>query len=293
MEKDSRFKFVDDLTALEAINLLIVGLASHNPKIQVPNNIHMSNQFIPAEHIKSQDHINKIQEWTVKQKMVLNEEKTKTMTFNFTKKKQFSTELKLNGKVIETVKDMKLLGTIITSDLKWSKNTKYLVKRAYSRMELLRQMTNFTKSTKDKLHIYKMYIRSVLEQSCVVWGSSITKKSENKLERVQKVAVKLISNNYITYLETLTTLNLETLKERRMLLIQRFAERSYKNNKTRSMFQLNESSHTMDLRKQEKFKVINAKTVRMQRSAIPTMTRHLNNKHEEKRKLLNNLTQYH
>ena len=42
-----------------------------------------------------------------------------------------------------------------------------------------------------------------------------------------------------------------------MLLIQRFAERSYKNNKTRSMFQLNESSHTMDLRKQEKFKVIN------------------------------------
>ena len=134
--------------------------------------------------------------------MVLNEEKTKTMALNFTKNNQFSTELKLNGKVIETVKDIKLLGTMITNNLKWSKNTKYLAKRAYSRMELSRQLINFTKSTKDKLHIYKIYIRSVLEQSCVVWGSSITKNRENELERVQKVAVKLISNNYTSYLET-------------------------------------------------------------------------------------------
>ena len=124
-------------------------------------------------------------------------------------------------------------------------------------------------------------------------GIQYHQKCENELERVQKVAVKLISNNYTTYLETLNTLKLETLKERRMLLSQRFAERSIKNNRTKTMFQLNETIHTMELRKQEKFKVISAKTVRMQRSAIPSMTRQLNNKHEEKMKLLNKLTQYH
>ena len=95
-------------------------------------------------------------------------------------------------------------------------------------MELSRQLINFTKSTKDKLHIYKIYIRSVLEQSCVVWGSSITKKCENELERVHKVAVKLISNNYTSYLETLKTLKLETLKERRGILSNRFAEKKCK-----------------------------------------------------------------
>ena len=73
-------------------------------------------------------------------KMELNEEKTKCMAFNFTKKKQFSTRLTLNGKNIETFKDIKLLGTIITDTLKWGKNTKFLVKRAYARMELMRQM---------------------------------------------------------------------------------------------------------------------------------------------------------
>ena len=179
VEKNSRYKFVDDLTTLEAINLLLVGLASHNPKLQVPSNIHKSNQIIPSEHLKSQEYLNQIQDWTIKQKMILNEDKTKNMVFNFTKTKQFSTHLTLNGKVIETVKEMKLLGTIITDDMKCTKNTKYLVKRAYSRMELLRKMTEFTKSSKEKMHIYKIYIRSILEQSCAVWGSSITKKCKN------------------------------------------------------------------------------------------------------------------
>ena len=86
--------------------------------------------------------------------MILNEDKTKNMVFNFIKTKQFSTHITLNGKVIETVKEMKLLGTIITDDMKWTKNTKYLVKRAYSRMELLRKITEFTKFSKEKMHIY-------------------------------------------------------------------------------------------------------------------------------------------
>ena len=72
------------------------------------------------------------------------------MIFNFNKKKQFSTRLTLKGRTIETVKDIKLLGTVIKNNLKWDKkNTKLLVKRAYARMEILRQMANFTNLLKD------------------------------------------------------------------------------------------------------------------------------------------------
>ena len=55
---------------------------------------------------------------------------------------------------------MKLLGTIISDDLKWNKNTNFLVKKAYARMELLRRIKNFTKSTSDKLQIYKTFIKN-------------------------------------------------------------------------------------------------------------------------------------
>ena len=107
------------------------------------------------------------------------------MAFNFTKKGQFTTRLNLNGKNVENVNEMKLLGTIITNDLKLKKNTKFLIKRAYAQMELLRKLTSFTKSIEDRKHIYKSFIRSVLEQSCVVWNFNITKQNERELERVQ------------------------------------------------------------------------------------------------------------
>ena len=87
---------------------------------------------------------------------------------------------------------MKLLGTIITNDLKWNKNTKFLIKRAYARMELLRKLTSFTKSIKDRKHIYKSFIRSVLEQSCVVWGTSLTQENKDDLERTQTTFSKLV-----------------------------------------------------------------------------------------------------
>ena len=45
----------------------------------------------------------------------------------------------------------KLLGVIITNDLKWDANTESLVKRANSRMELLRKVASFGTSIEGKV----------------------------------------------------------------------------------------------------------------------------------------------
>ena len=50
-----RFKFIDDLSILETVNLLTVGLTSFNLKQQVPTDIPMHNQYIPSENLKSQE----------------------------------------------------------------------------------------------------------------------------------------------------------------------------------------------------------------------------------------------
>ena len=44
-------------------------------------------------------------------------------------------------------------------------------------------MSKFTKSTIDKVHIYKTYIRSVVEQSCAVWNFNLIKKIKKKKNR--------------------------------------------------------------------------------------------------------------
>ena len=73
-------------------------MASHNMKQQVSNDVNIHNQIIPAQSITSQTYLNEIQAWTENHKMELKEEKTKFMVFNFTKKKQFTTRLNINGK---------------------------------------------------------------------------------------------------------------------------------------------------------------------------------------------------
>ena len=222
VEPNSRFKFVDDLTTLEKINLLLIGLTSYNTKQQVPNDINESNLYIPSENLKSQHYLNEIHKWTENQKMELNEDKTKVMIFNFNKTKQFSTRITLKDKTIETIKETKLLGTIITDNLKWNKNTRFLCKKAYRRMQILQKAATFTSNRKDLIDIYKSYVRNVAEQSCVVWSSSLTKQNITELERIQKVAVRIILGEYYPYSKALKMLNLETLKHRRHELTRSF-----------------------------------------------------------------------
>ena len=100
-----RFKFVDDLTILEIVNLLTIGLSSFNIKSQVPSDIHAHGQFIEPTNLKSQNWLDQINHWTNSQKMIINEAKTKAMIFNFTENYQFSTRLSLKGKNVEIIRN--------------------------------------------------------------------------------------------------------------------------------------------------------------------------------------------
>ena len=56
----------------------------------------------------------------------------------------------------------------------------------------MRKVSEFSISIDDKREIYILYIRSVLEQSSVVWHSSLNNEDVDDLEKVQKAAVRLI-----------------------------------------------------------------------------------------------------
>ena len=278
VDPDDRFKFVDDLSVLEIIHLLTIGMASINPKHSVPSDVPSHNQVIPTEHLKSQVYLDNIKKWSDNQKMILNEKKTKAMVFNFTNDHQFIPRLTLNNKNIETVEKTKLLGVTITNDLKWNENTQDIVRRAFSRMELLRKVAAFHAPMTDLINIYVLYIRSILEQSCIVWHSMLSKENVEDLERVQKAALKIIlGTKFINYENALQRTNLETLEKRRESLCLKFAKKCTQNEKTFNMFPINKNYHSMKLRNREKYVVKFANTDRLKNSAIPYMQRLLNN----------------
>ena len=67
--------------------------------------------------------------------------------------------------------------------------------------------------------IYKIFVRSKLEQSASVWHSSLSQQNIIDLERVQKSALKVIlKDKYSDYESALLKLNIETLHKQRELL---------------------------------------------------------------------------
>ena len=131
--------------------------------------------------------------------MTLNVKKTNNMIFNFTDRFQFNTRLYIIGEKIDTIEKTKLLGTVITNNLKWDENTKEIIKKANMRMCLLGKVASFKPSRKDLKLIYIQYVRSILEQSCVVWHGSLTAENKVDLERVQKNALIIILRNDYTH----------------------------------------------------------------------------------------------
>ena len=61
---NDKYKFVDDLSVLEIINLIAVGLSSYNFKQNVASDVGIGQLFIPSENIKTQKFMDNICEWT-------------------------------------------------------------------------------------------------------------------------------------------------------------------------------------------------------------------------------------
>ena len=93
----------------------------------------------------------------------------------------------MDNKKIKVKKKTMLLGTVITNDLKWEENTGLFVKRANTRMQLLRKCSTFTTNQDEIKNIYILFVRSILKQSCVVWHRSLTIEDSNDLKKVKNV----------------------------------------------------------------------------------------------------------
>ena len=272
-----RYKYFDDLTVLEFVNLINIGLSSKNVRLSVPSNLPSHNQFVHRDDLKTQGYLDKISKWTDDNLMELNAKKSKIMLVNNSRKYQFTTELVMKDQVLEVVDEAKLLGTYITSDLKWNKNTDYLIKEANKRMRLLHAASKFVKDRRILTQLYYTHIRCRLEQSAVLWHSSLTLKNIVDLERVQKAAVRIIiGHGYESYSQTLKSLNIETLFERREKLCLRFAKKSLNVDNFKHLFPLYKNEHNMKKRFSQKYEQAKVSSKRYKMSTIPHMQRMLN-----------------
>jgi hypothetical protein len=271
---EDRWKWIDDLTVVEIVNMITVGLSTYNFRQHVASDIPVHGQYVSSDNLKTSKYVRLLDQWSHDHLMKLNKSKTKIMIINFTKKYQFATRVKLQNDNIQQVTQAKILGTVFTDKLTWDVNCSVIIKKCHMRLQLLIVVASFGTDPQVLKLIYLQYIRVILEGSCQVWSGGLTARNRKDLERIQKIALKIIMPS-MKYRQALFHLNIEPLELRRKILTLRFARNARNHPMLKHLFTLNHNIHTMNLRKGNRF-ISKANTSRYMNSPILYMQKILN-----------------
>ena len=110
----------------------------------------------------------------------------------------------------------KLLGIILSHDLKWTNHVDYIYKKSNKRLYFIRLLKKSRVECNSIVKIYLVLIRPILEYAIQVW-QDIPNFLETKLETIQKGALRIIFP-HLTYEQALIEAGIETLAERRYAL---------------------------------------------------------------------------
>ena len=215
--KKTQQKYVDDHTFAEAINIKENVIPCPPEDIIHPLNFHnRTGHLLPPEASIMNSEMEKLCRYTEEHQMEINIRKSKVMLFNPHRRYDFMPDIQINNQPLEVVEKTKLLGIILTSNLKWSENTKNLTSRAYSRLWTLRRLKALGTPIEEILDTYYKQVRSVLELAVPVWHPGLTVQDLNAIEHAQKGELEIIlGESYYSHKHALYSFNVKPLKERR------------------------------------------------------------------------------
>ena len=145
--------------------------------------------------IKDQEELQKdlksLEKWAEDWGMQFNAKKCYILTIADKGKHKF---YELNSTILKNVNDNPYLGLILSKDLKWSTHIDTICKKASSTLGFIQR--NLKRCPKVcKMTAYISLVRSTLEYGATIWDPYL-EKDINKIEKIQRKAVRFICNDY-------------------------------------------------------------------------------------------------
>ena len=269
--------FVDDITLAESINL------KENLKFipesvrPLPDSFHAkTGHVLPPTNSQVHKQLLKNEQYSVTNSMQINNKKTEVILFNPCIAWDFMPEMTLDNQELEMVEEMKLLGVVVRSDLKWSSNTKEIVGKSYKRLWSLRRLKGMGATVEDLKDVCIKQVRRVLEFAEPAWNGDLKHDDKQNIERVQRTALHImLGESYHNYTTALDTVGLESLHARRHNLCLKFARKSTKH-PSQSKWFVPAKKPANTRQKLEKFCPVYAMHTRFKNSPISYLTNLLN-----------------
>ena len=147
----------------------------------------------------------------------LNKSKCKELRISFSRSGSSVDHITINDKQIEAVSSTKLLGVVVSDNLRWNAHVESICKKAATCLYFLKQLRRTKVPPKDMLLFYTTCIRPVLDYACPVFHHSLPQYLCNELEMLQKRVLWIMQPD-LSYAEALVALDISSLYERRKAL---------------------------------------------------------------------------
>ena len=122
----------------------------------------------------------------------MNVSKTKELIFDYRKSSLRHVPLFINGSEVTIVNHFKYLGVVIDNNLTWSFHVNHIVSKCKQRLYFLRLLKSFNVSANVMVKFYSSLIESIICYNISVWGNSLNSCVQKKIERISKLASKVI-----------------------------------------------------------------------------------------------------
>lgn len=229
-----------------------------------------------------QSDLDHIVAWSTSNYMKLNPKKCKELRVCFLRDPPSLSQLVIDSTPVEVVECHKVLGVQIQNNLKWRNHVDVITKKAAKRLYILRILRHSAGvPPRDLITIYIALIQSILEYACAVWHSSLPSFLADKIEQIQRRALRIIYP-YMSYREALVASGCPRLIDNRQRLCLNLFNKIRRNStsqlasfipKTRS------SAHGRHLRSNNNLSLYRCNTERFKRSFFPSMTSYFNQIH--------------
>ena len=269
-------KFIDDYSSATSYNLLQT-IEKEDRALPMPLTYQQRTGYRLKEDEKiTQREADDFLSFTNQNQFVINNKKSEVMVFNFSTKYSFPPDISIgNTDILQEVTHTKLLGIILESNLKWSKNTEYIYSKAASKIGMLRRLKRFNLDEITLRDFYEKELRSLLEYAVPVWSHALTLQQSNFLDKIQKYSFSIILNNWTwSYYVKCTLLNCEPLFMRRKQISLSFSLRTEKSKKHEFFAKSKSQYNTRS--KDRYFKEYDSRSDRFYKSPLVSLTRDLN-----------------
>ena len=167
--------------------------------LRLPEGFHMwkfandptASEVVPAsKHSSLQQVADYIHDWSQENHLQLNSTRCKEIPTCFKRTPPCLSQVSIEGIEFEMISSAKVLGVIISSDLKWSAHINSITTKAAKRLYLLRQLKRAGIAHNDLVRFHCSAIRSVLEYACQVFHCNLPLYLSDEIKRIQRRALR-------------------------------------------------------------------------------------------------------